>query len=158
MSLTKNSSTLFYLIVIFFLLIAEITQAKKVEGYYISNQNDTVKTYFYVFSPDDYPQLYSHGVQYLDSNNQKKLLKPNMVREIDFTINNKKTKLISKISHENYFLLRVIDDSGYLKLYSFSANKSSSDVFQKGSDILYFQNFGIHTRKKLIQYFSDCQI
>lgn len=151
----KNKNKLFFLTAILMPLIVDASQEKKVEGYFISNNNDTVKTYLYfTFWGDDF-SWFSDGVKYLDSTNKKQFLKPEGVKELGFIYKEKKIKLLSKKYLGSYLFLKIIDNSGYVKFYYSAIGKFGSDVLQKGNDTLFFTN-GLHRQNKLMQYFSDC--
>ena len=166
----RNKTRTHFLIAFLLLLTAECTQARKVEGYFITNRNDTVKTYFYS------PNLFSYGVLYLDSTNKRKWLSPDVAKEIDFRYKNQSIKIVSKEYQTTYIAFRgrhvtlshifieIIDDAGYMKLYFYSTREQQEGVFQKKNDNLFFahifSDFRSHyreeERKGLVQYFSDC--
>ena len=144
----------------------------KIEGIII-NQNDSLLVTFNIptnaiqTEPDF--QRMQRSIKYYDINGKKKMLKPRDAEEIQFKMNNKLIRILSRkmnFNTNNRYLLDSVmflklEEDGYLKLFSFhtldmgNMNRSKKYLLQKGKDELKWVNT-VRIKKDLIEYLADC--
>jgi hypothetical protein len=144
----------------------------KIEGLIIY-QNDSLMVTFNIptdlFQTEPDFQHLQRSIKYYDINGKKKIIKPRDAEEIQFTMNNKLIRILSRKMNFNtnkrYLLDSVmflkLEEDGYLKLFSFhtldmrTTNGNKSYLLQKGKDELkWVKSVGI--KNDLIEYLADC--
>jgi hypothetical protein len=157
------------------LLILSISitlSAMKIEGLIIYH-NDSLLVTFNIptnmiqTEPDfEYMQ---RSIKYYDINGKKKILKPSDADEIQFTMNNKLIRILSRKMNFNTNKRSLLDSvmflklevDGYLKLFSFhtldmgNMNRNKSYLLQKGERELKWIMIA-KIKNDLIEYLSDC--
>jgi hypothetical protein len=156
-------------------LILSITvslRAMKIQGIII-NRNDTSSVTFNIPTnarqTEPNFQNMQRSIKYYDINGKKKILKPKDAEEVQFTMNNKLIRILSRKMNFNTnnrsFLDSVmflkLEEDGYLKLFSFhlldmnNMNSNKRYLLQKGTDELKWVN-NVRIKKDLIEYLSEC--
>lgn len=176
-----------FLVIIFLLITLSNVKAKKIEGLIILNNDETLEVTFIIpfgfLSPEPSYLKLQTRVRYIDSSNQKKVLKPDDAKEISFMHNGYEIRMLSVqddlqlsslfSSQTKVFLKLEID--GNLKLFNSYATQQSPGMYnasmgmstggysysveryvlQKGNGEL-FRPRGISFRKDMSAFFSDC--
>jgi hypothetical protein len=97
------------------LLITIPLNAKKIDGYYIAKNGDTVRvTYkiglsFFTNSPD-FTRLQTR-INYIDSKKNKHILRPDMAKEVVFVLKGKTIRLLSRKNNLNIAMSLFQDNS-----------------------------------------------
>jgi len=146
--------------------------AMKIEGLIIY-QNDSLLVTFniptnLIQTEPDFQHI-QRSIKYYDINGKKKIIKPRDAIEIQFTMNNKLIRMLSRKMNFNTNKRSLLDsvmflkleEDGYLKLFSFhtldmgNMNRNKSYLLQKGKDELKWVNT-VRIKKDLIEYLADC--
>ena len=147
--------------------------AMKIEGLII-NRSDTLLVTFKIptdlFRTEPDFQHMQRSIKYYDINGKRKIIKPIDAEEIQFTMNNKLIRMLSRKlnfnTNKRYLLDSVmflkLEEDGYLKLFSFytldlsNTNGNKSYLLQKGKDELKWVNT-VRIKNDLIEYLADCK-
>lgn len=177
-----------FLVLIIGLISLNNIEAKKIVGYFISKTNDTLKVTFnipikFFLQEPNYERL-QWRVKYYDSTNRKKILKPDMAKEIVFDYEGEKVRMLSRqnnldlmgsifIDNSSLFLQLIKD--GKLQLFKYYKTNSSPGMYnastgmttggfsytvekyimQKNNGEL-FKTRWLSFRKDMVNYLSDC--
>jgi hypothetical protein len=155
-----------FIIIACLFTIALNAQARKVKGYFVTYNDDTVKATFFIGLSDDYLRAFSPGIIYDTGENSHKfihpILRPNIAKKVVFIFRNKRYTLVPKffrmsqynIKTSGRLFVEVKDDSEFLFLGALAIGKSKEYVLQKGNDTLF--DVIAYQKNELFQYFSDC--
>lgn len=166
-----------YTVLFVFIFINQI-YAENVEGYYISKNNDTVKVLFKIpiYLITQKPNFYKllEKVEYIDSNNKKRVLNQNQTSEFVFVYHNENIRLISVFIDENYFFLQLIKD-GKLRLLKYFQHEAQRGSYNHSTGMReggYSYDVGVYVmqrdgevletseetfRTDMIGYLHDCR-
>jgi hypothetical protein len=157
-----------YIFITLILIMLHI-EVKAISGYFITNNNDTVRAKFIIQMNKKSVWWFSTGFQYDTINHIHKHKHPKLTADIAKTvvINYKETThvLVSKnysgpfVDKPQKIFVEVNIDTGFLFLGSVYVGKYNRYVLQKSGDSLFIMNrtgFPKIDKKEILLYFSDC--
>src|ERR1035437_3579455 len=139
-----------FFIVVGFVLLCFSSQAKKLEGYYITGKKDTVKTEFNVpwiiTGEPDFEKM-QWEIEYFDSKGDKQILNPEWTAELGFSFKDRSYRMIvvrnsllltgSKNNKTTVMFMRILVDGPSLRLFQFyvvsTAPGNNSSVYNSNT-------------------------
>jgi hypothetical protein len=146
--------------------------ALKVPGLIITNNDSILVTFKIPMNMTRTEPDFEHiqkSVCFYDSNGKKNRIKPTDANEIQFTINDKLIRMLSRKMNFNTNNSDLLDSAmflklevdGYLKLFAFhtldmsNMNRNKSYLLQKAENELKWLK-PMSIKKELLEYLSDC--
>lgn len=168
---------IFFLVFVIGIICIGELEAEKINGYYISKSNDTIKVTFNIpiyfklsYTRPDYALLQTKVKCYDLATNQKKKLNPYEVKEISFNYKGDDIKMLSRhdnleldgqnFSDDRRVFIHLVKD-GKLKLFRYYSSSGygnpsvASDILQKENEELFRIRF-LFFKKDMVDYLSDC--
>jgi len=171
-----NMKKIIFCILIIHVFSVGYLKAENFEGFIITKNNDTLKATFDIpvllFTKKIQFERIQSSIKVFDKNNESRKLNPKLVKEIVFTYQNKKVRMISKhtkIEEDSVYIFYRLLIDGKLKLYKYYYYVASpgmngmvgfggvaSDFILEKEGGKLFSPRSLSFRKDMNEYITDC--
>jgi hypothetical protein len=131
------------------LFCSSLASAKKLEGYFINQENDTIEVLFSIptkfLSGQAHFESIQWRVKYYNSSNEKQILKPSQAKEFGFVFKGEQVRFLSRKNSlslsgpffgDTEYVFLKLEVEGKLKLFHFYSTQSSPGIYNASSGMM----------------------